>query len=118
MISFGFDSTGVSSFNLQQGPDYDSNRIYITVKVSDNDGGSTFYPLTNNPITVSRDTEFNYGRIVSIISGSPENPINRILYSGSTKNVLSTINSLLSMVNSLSYSDENSRNSKIFHFKF
>jgi hypothetical protein len=88
----------------------------IFVKIIDNDRGTAIYKLTYQ-VQVTKNIQILNETLNSILPGATNSYINNILNSGDTKIVLSTINSIVSMLNSESYADQNGVKSNcIFDF--
>ena len=109
-IGLGFDSIGSNLFKLQQGPDYDSNRMYLSVQIIDDHGGIATYYI-NTPVTVTKNSNTTYASsiISSILSGQTTSDFNKMLFSGNTQTVLNVVSSISSMLNSMSNADLSSQ---------
>ena len=106
-IGLGYDSIGQNSFQLQQGPDYDNYNMYISIEISDNFDANFIFSI-KTPIVV-RPNPNTASLLSSLVDQQPGSSLNQILYSGNTQQVLKTIGSLTSSLNSLSFSDSNSQ---------
>jgi hypothetical protein len=108
-ISLGYDTNGQYITQLQQGPDFDSNKMYFYVQVFDNYGGISVYNISSFA-TITSNNDFLTQNLNDIISGSVGSPVNSILLSGNTQKTLQTINSISSMLTSQMYCNLNSQN--------
>jgi hypothetical protein len=106
-IGLGYDSLGQNSFQLQQGPDYDNFNMYISIEISDNFDANFIFSIAT-PIAV-RPNPNTASLLSSLVDQQPGSSLNQILHSGNTQQVLKTIGSLTSSLNSLSFSDSNAQ---------
>jgi hypothetical protein len=103
----GISTTGNKTFTLQQGPDYDDNKMYMHAQIFDNDGGSTIYEIGS--ITVTANTPLLEATMTALLSADPANTVVSNLYGGNTLKTLEIVGAFASMINSKSYSDANTQ---------
>lgn len=105
-ITLGFDSTGRFETLLPDGPGYDSNKIYVFVKIIDDSNGYTIYSL--NSVTVFINQTNSMELITEIITQNTESSINRKLYESNSVDSLNSLIALASTLNELSIIDKKS----------
>ena len=90
-IALNYNSNGVLTVQLPQGPDLDLNRIYIFVNVIDDTYGTTIFNIST-PVTVSPDNQLATNLANSISTNDPTCSTLVALNSGNldlvTKNVI------------------------------
>ena len=106
-IGIGYNENGESIFQLNQGPDYDKFKMYLHVNVWDWDGAFTRFDI-NTPITVIPNNALIRNYYSLIKDKEPIYLFNKELYELSPQKVIQISTSLISMLNSESFSDRNS----------
>jgi len=94
----GFNKNGKIKVKLPQGPKYDSNRLYLHVRVIDNDNGAKIYYLTN-AITVLPERQYVDILIESFLQDNPLSVFNQDLSIGSFQKSLQNILFISSYLN-------------------
>jgi hypothetical protein len=94
----GFNKNGKIKVKLPQGPRYDSNRLYLHVRVVDNDNGAQIYYLPN-AITVLPERQYVDMLIDSFIQDNPLSIFNQELSIGSFQKSLQNVLFISSYLN-------------------
>jgi hypothetical protein len=97
-IALNFNSNGVLSIQLPQGPDTDSYNIYLFVNVIDDSLGTTVYNLPN-PVQVKPNENLANELLGDILSNDPRSPFLSNLQSGNLNTIAKTIIGIASVFN-------------------
>ena len=109
-IGLGYSWDGILTTQLPQGAVYDSNRVYISVEVKDNDNGRAYYTC-DAPITVRPNEAKGIQSLMSdLVSQNVELVQNRILSEGSSVASVQTLLSVAYLLNQQSLSDKKALN--------
>ena len=104
-IGLGWSSDGQLTTPLPKGAIYDSNRIYISVEITDNDNGKTHYTIPIY-VTVNADSASIPNLMSELISLSSASNTNKILFEGQALNSIQLIITIASVLNEQSINDK------------
>ena len=114
-ISLGYSLNGILETQLPQGAIYDSNRMYISVEIVDDDNGITYYDLSSTSVTVNSNLT-QLGNIMDqILKASSSSDENKVLFSGNTMQSVQIISSLSSMMSTQNMEDKKGFQSSSTH---
>ena len=105
--SLGFNSDGGLNTKLPKGADYDSNKIYLAVKITDDRGGFTVFNLAK-PVVVTLNYKYAKDTIDQISNMNMSSAYLISLFNGNTQESLQTILGLSSILNGMSVLEKNS----------
>ena len=105
--SLGFNSDGVLNTKLPKGADYDSSKIYLTVKITDDRGGFTVFNLAK-PVVVTLNYKYAKDTIDQISNMNVSSAYLISLFNGNTQESIQTILGLSSLLNGMSVLEKNS----------
>ena len=101
-IALNFNSAGFLRTKLPPGPDEDSNKVYVFVKVVDDSGGLVEYDITS-PIYVYPNHTLTLNLIDNLASNLTYSTLMKKLNSGNLQTCSQNILILASTLNSLNY---------------
>ena len=105
-LGLGSSSNGALFTQLPQGAIYDSNRIYISVEIVDNDDGVAYYDLTTTPVSVNTNKTSVSGLMSDFINLNRQASPNRLLYEGESQRSIQLLLTIASTLNDQSMSDK------------
>ena len=105
--SLGYNSNGCLNTKLPKGADYDSNKIYLAVKITDDRGGFTVFNLAK-PVVVTLNYKYAKDTIDQISSMNTSSAYLISLFNGNTQESLQTILGLSSILNGMSVLEKKS----------
>jgi hypothetical protein len=113
LISLSSNTNGQINFQLPQGPQSDTYKIYLVVNVKDNSNGVTTYNISTPVTVLSNDTSVQSltDSILNLNGNGSNSQILNSLNSGDTNLVTSNVLALTSLINAQSTSDNSSSNS-------
>ena len=114
LISLSSNTNGQINFQLPQGPQSDTYKIYLAVNVKDNSNGVTTYNISTPVNVLSNDTSVQSltDSILNLNGNGSNSQILNSLNSGDTNLVTSNVLALTSLINAQSTSDNSSSNSE------
>jgi hypothetical protein len=114
LISLSSNTNGQINFQLPQGPQSDTYKIYLVVNVKDNSNGVTTYNISTPVNVLSNDTSVQSltDSILNLNGNGSNSQILNSLNSGDTNLVTSNVLALTSLINAQSTSDNSSSNSE------
>ena len=112
-ISLSSNTNGQINFQLPQGPQSDTYKIYLVVNVKDNSNGVTTYNISTPVTVLPNDTSVQSltDSILNLNGNGSNSQILNSLNSGDTNLVTSNVLALTSLINAQSTSDNSSSNS-------
>ena len=111
LISLSSNTNGQINFQLPQGPQSDTYKIYLAVNVKDNSNGVTTYNISTPVNVLPNDTSVqSLTDSILNLNGSNSQILNS-LNSGDTNLVTSNVLALTSLITAQSTSDNSSSNS-------
>ena len=112
LISLSSNSNGQISFQLPQGPQSDSYKIFLSVNIKDNSNGVITYNISTPVTVLPNDTSVQSltDSILNFNGNGSNSQILNNLNSGDTNLVTSNVLALTSLINAQSNSENSSSN--------
>lgn len=104
-VFLGYNFDGKFLTTLPEGPAYDNNKIYLSIRIIDDTGGYLCYNLSQ-PVQVYQDYNVTAKMVTDIISAKTSSSLNRILFNGNSQNTAKLIITLSSLLNAQSLIDK------------
>ncbi len=97
-IVINYNSVGIASIQLPQGPESDSYKIYLFVNIIDDSTGTTVY-LISTPVVVTPNDQLTDDLTTMLATNDPSSQINLELNSGNLNLVAKNVIALTSVFN-------------------
>lgn len=103
-MGLGFNSNGSLRAPIPNGPSYDSNRVYLIVKIIDDFGGIKEYKIEQT-LQVLLNTTLSASLMTEIVNLDPKSTLMQSMFSGNPQTIVQTVSAMSSILNSLGESD-------------
>lgn len=104
-VGIGFNSNGSLTTTIPNGPAYDSYRVTVLVKVIDDFGGITQYPIEPS-IQVLLNMSLTSSLIDQMKNINSNSGLMQQMFSGNPQVIMQTVNGMCSMLNSMASLDQ------------